>query len=78
MLFKKILVPLKYKQIDNYKLFYHKPIFKIVSNTMVINLITFASLLHKQASVRSSHEIILTELEKIFHCQFQTIKILAN
>ena len=31
---------------------------------MVINLITFASILHKQASVRSSHEVILTELEK--------------
>ena len=31
---------------------------------MVINLITFASLLHKHASVRSSHEVILTELEK--------------
>lgn len=33
---------------------------------MVINLITFASILHKQATVRSSHEIILTELEKYF------------
>lgn len=33
---------------------------------MVINLITFASLLHRQASVRSSHEVILTELEKYF------------
>ena len=33
---------------------------------MVINLITFASLLHKQASVRSSHEIVLAELEKYF------------
>ena len=33
---------------------------------MVINLITFASLLHKQASVRSSHETILAELEKYF------------
>lgn len=33
---------------------------------MVINLITFASLLHKQASVLSSHEVILTELEKYF------------
>lgn len=32
---------------------------------MVINLITFASILHKQASVRSSHEVILTELENI-------------
>ena len=37
---------------------------------MVINLITFASLLHKQASVRSSHEIILNELEKYFTVKF--------
>lgn len=37
---------------------------------MVINLITFASLLHKQASVRSSHEIILAELEKYFTVRF--------
>lgn len=37
---------------------------------MVINLITFASLLHKQASVRSSHEIILNELEKYFTVNF--------
>ena len=37
---------------------------------MVINLITFASLLHKQAFVRSSHEIILTELEKYFTVNF--------
>lgn len=40
---------------------------------MVINLITFASLLHKQASVRSSHEVILTELEKYF-----TVNIVDN
>ncbi len=33
---------------------------------MIINLITFASLLHKQSSVRSSHEAILNELEKYF------------
>ena len=33
---------------------------------MVINLITFASLLHKHASVRNSHETILAELEKYF------------
>ena len=33
---------------------------------MVLNLITFASLLHKQASVLSSHELILNELEKYF------------
>lgn len=37
---------------------------------MVINLITFASLLHKQASVRSSHEIVLAELEKYFTVRF--------
>lgn len=37
---------------------------------MVINLITFASLLHKQASVRASHEVILTELEKYFTINF--------
>lgn len=33
---------------------------------MTIHLITFASLLQKQLSVRSSHEVILTELEKYF------------
>lgn len=33
---------------------------------MVINLITFASVLHKQNSILGSHEIILTELEKYF------------
>ena len=33
---------------------------------MVINLIAFASILHKQATVRNSHEVILTELEKYF------------
>lgn len=33
---------------------------------MVLNLITFASLLHKQASILSSHELILNELEKYF------------
>lgn len=37
---------------------------------MVINLITFASILHKQTSVRSSHEILLTELEKYFTVNF--------
>lgn len=52
------------------QLLYHRPIKKTVSNTMTINLITFASLLHKQASVRSSHEIILTELEKYFTVNF--------
>lgn len=37
---------------------------------MVINLITFSSLLHKHASVRNSHEVILTELEKYFTVNF--------
>ena len=37
---------------------------------MVINLLTFASILHKQASIRSSHEVILTELEKYFTVNF--------
>lgn len=37
---------------------------------MVINLITFASILHKQATVRNSHEVILTELEKYFTVNF--------
>lgn len=37
---------------------------------MVINLITFASALHKQSVIRSSHEIILTELEKYFTVNF--------
>lgn len=33
---------------------------------MVLNLITFASLLHKQASILGSHELTLNELEKYF------------
>lgn len=37
---------------------------------MVVNLITFASTLHKQSTIRSSHEIILTELEKYFTVNF--------
>lgn len=37
---------------------------------MVINLITFSSILHKHASVRNSHEVILTELEKYFTVNF--------
>ena len=37
---------------------------------MTINLITFASLLQKQATVRGSHEVILTELEKYFTLRF--------
>ncbi|MBP1614671.1 MAG: fucose isomerase [Bacteroidetes bacterium] len=38
----------------------------INNNIMTLNLITFSSILHKQASVRSSHEVILSELEKYF------------
>lgn len=37
---------------------------------MTIHLITFASLLHKQVSFRSSHEAILNELEKYFTVNF--------
>lgn len=37
---------------------------------MIINLITFASHLHKPAVVRSSHEAILSELEKYFTVKF--------
>ena len=33
---------------------------------MTIHLISFASLLHKQVSLRSSHETILRELEKYY------------
>lgn len=33
---------------------------------MTINLISFASILHKQSTVRSAHEVILAELEKYF------------
>ena len=33
---------------------------------MTINLITFASILHKQVTIRSSHEAVLSELEKYF------------
>lgn len=37
---------------------------------MIINLITFASLLPKQQSVRYSHEALLNELEKYFTVKF--------
>ena len=37
---------------------------------MTINLITFASHLHKQSVIYSSHEVILTELEKYFSLNF--------
>lgn len=33
---------------------------------MTIHLITFASQLHKQAAIRSSHEAVLNELEKVY------------
>lgn len=45
---------------------------------MVINLITFASLLHKQASVRASHEVVLTELEKYFTINFVDYQDINN
>lgn len=38
---------------------------------MTIHLITFASLLHKQVTLRSSHEAILSELEKYY-----TVKVI--
>ena len=37
---------------------------------MTINLITFASILHKQVTRRSSHEAVLSELEKYFTVKF--------
>jgi L-fucose isomerase-like protein len=37
---------------------------------MTINLITFASILHKQVTIRSSHEAVLSELEKYFTVKF--------
>ncbi len=33
---------------------------------MTIHLISFASILHKQASLRNSHEAILSEIEKYY------------
>lgn len=48
---------------------------------MTIHLITFASLLHKQVSFRSSHEAILNELEKYYTVKFvdyQDIEKLSN
>ena len=41
---------------------------------MIINLITFASHLHKQSTIYSSHEIVLTELEKYFTIRFVDYK----
>ena len=37
---------------------------------MTINLITFASILHKQVTIRSSHEAVLSELEKYFRFSY--------
>ncbi len=37
---------------------------------MTIHLISFASLLHKQTSLRSSHEAVLSELEKYYTVKF--------
>lgn len=45
---------------------------------MVINLITFASILHKQTTVRSSHEMVLTELEKYFTVNIVDYKDIAK
>ncbi|MDO4164273.1 MAG: fucose isomerase [Bacteroides sp.] len=45
---------------------------------MVINLITFATNLHKQSSVRASHEVILTELEKYFTVNFIDFKDISK
>lgn len=45
---------------------------------MLINLITFASYLHKQASVRNSHEAVLTELEKYFTLNFVDYKDMGS
>ena len=48
---------------------------------MVLNLITFASLLHKQASILGSRELILNELEKYFNVnivEYQNINKLTK
>ena len=37
---------------------------------MTIHLISFASILHKQVSLRSSHEAILSEIEKYYTVKF--------
>lgn len=42
----------------------------IKESIMTIHLITFASQLHKEMSVRTSHEVVLTELEKYFTVKF--------
>ena len=45
---------------------------------MTIHLISFASILHKQVSLRSSHEAILSEIEKYYTVSSSTIKIWTN
>ena len=45
---------------------------------MIINLITFASLLHKQATIRTSHKVVLNELEKYFTVNFVDHKDLSQ
>ena len=45
---------------------------------MIINLITFASLLHKQATIRTSHKVVLNELEKYFTVNFVDYKDLEK
>lgn len=45
---------------------------------MIINLITFSSLLHKQATIRTSHKVVLNELEKYFTVNFVDYKDLEK
>lgn len=45
---------------------------------MTINLITFASLLQKQASIRNSHEAVLNELEKYYTVRFIDYKDISK
>ena len=45
---------------------------------MIINLITFASLLHKQATICTSHKVVLNELEKYFTVNFVDYKDLGK
>lgn len=37
---------------------------------MILNLITFSSIIHKNSSIRDSHEVVLSELEKYFTINF--------
>ena len=45
---------------------------------MIINLITFASVLHKQNSVRSAHELLVAELEKYFTVHFIDVEHISQ